>query len=309
MSKTSGFKTPEGEATFLAAYDAALKLWPVPYDETEVPGRFGITHVIVSGPKNAPPLVLLHGYMATSIMWAPNIADLSRYYRVYAIDIMGQPGKSIPDEPIRGWADYVVWLSATLDALNLNRISLAGVSFGGWLALTYTVAAPERIQRLVLLSPGGLLPIAKQFRLRGMLMVFFPTRFTVNFFMRWAGFTDGADDVSARPVLDVMYLGMRHFRMPKDTVRIAANPLSDDQLRAMHVPTLLLMGENEVLYDAGTALARARRLIPHFQGELLPGCNHDMVFSQHRIVDTQILDFLKRTIANGQDHIPERFIA
>ena len=55
-----------------------------------------MTHVVVSGPKDAPPLVLLHGYWATSTMWSPNIADFSKDYRVYAIDVMGQPSKSIP---------------------------------------------------------------------------------------------------------------------------------------------------------------------------------------------------------------------
>jgi pimeloyl-ACP methyl ester carboxylesterase len=60
------------------------------------------------------------------------------------------------------------------------------MSFGGWLALTYTVAAPARIQKLVLLSPAAsLLPLVRQFSLRGMLMVFLPTHFTVNSFMHW----------------------------------------------------------------------------------------------------------------------------
>ncbi len=149
-----------------------------------------MTHVVASGPKDAPPLVLLHGYMATSTMWSPNIADFSKDYRVYAIDVMGQPGKSIPKEPIRNAADYAAWLTATLDGLHLDRVSLVGMSYGGWLALNFAIAAPERVQRLVLLSPGGgFVPMAKQFSLRGMLMVSFPTRFTVNSFMRWLGFT------------------------------------------------------------------------------------------------------------------------
>ena len=88
-------------------------------------------------------------------MWSPNIADFSKDYRVYAIDVMGQPSKSIPDEPIRNAADYVAWLTATLDALHLDRVSLVGMSYGGWLALNYAVAAPERVRKLVLLSPGG----------------------------------------------------------------------------------------------------------------------------------------------------------
>jgi len=56
MCHKSGFKTPEGEAAFLAVYNAALKLWPGQYQEIEIPSRFGTTHVIVSGSKDAPPL-------------------------------------------------------------------------------------------------------------------------------------------------------------------------------------------------------------------------------------------------------------
>ena len=105
MSPVSAFETPEGETAYLAAYDAAMKLWPVPYEELEIPTRFGITHIVAAGPKETPALVLLHGYMATSTMWSPNIADFSKKHRVYAIDVMGQPSKSIPGEPIRSAAD------------------------------------------------------------------------------------------------------------------------------------------------------------------------------------------------------------
>jgi pimeloyl-ACP methyl ester carboxylesterase len=309
MSRTSGFKTTKGEDAYMTAYNAALKLWPVPYEEIEIPSRFGIAHVIVSGPKDAPPLVLLHGYMATSVMWAPNIADFSRDYRVYAIDVMGQPSKSIPAEAVRDAADYVAWLSATLDGLKLDRISLMGMSYGGWLALTYTVAASERVRKLVLLSPGGLLPMAKQFSLRGMLMVSFPTRFTVNSFMGWLGIKDAPGDAGARPVLELTYLGLKHFRMSQKTLRVLPSVVSDDELRQMHVPTLLLMGENEVICDPVKALERARRLIPHFQGELVPRCRHEMVFRQRGMVDTRILDFLKSTMADGRDHTLERLAA
>ncbi len=292
MSHRSAFKTPGGEARYLAAYDAALKLWPVPCEEMDIPTRFGTTHVVASGPRDAPPFVLLHGYLATSTMWSPNIADFSHDSRVYAIDTMGQPGKSAPGEPIRNAADYVAWLTATLDGLHVDRVTLAGMSFGGWLALTYAVAAPERVHKLVLLSAGGLLPMAREFRLRGMLMMFVPTRFTVGSFMRWAGFGDAPGKTDARQVSDLMYLGLKHFRMPPETLRVAANPLSDAELRALHVPVLFLMGEDEVLYDAATALARARRLIPDVEGELIPRCRHDVCVSQHHIVDARVLAFL-----------------
>ena len=305
MSRSSAFKTPEGEVAFIAAYDALMKRWPVPYEELNVPTRFGTTHVVVCGPKDAPPLVLLHGYMGTAIMWAPNIIDFSKDHRVYAIDVMGQPSKSIPDEPIRNAADYIIWLTATLNALHLDRIALVGMSFGGWIALRYAVAAPDRVHKLVLLSPGGLLQIRRQFTLRGMAMVFFPTRFTVNSFMHWAGFSTAPGEADASPIVNLMYLGMKHFQMLADTMRIAAHPVSDDELRGVQVPTLLLFGENEVLCDPMEALARARRLIPDFRGELLPSSSHDMSVSQHAIVDARIREFL----TDARHDVPEQSVA
>jgi pimeloyl-ACP methyl ester carboxylesterase len=291
MFNASAFKTSEGAAQVLAAYDNEMKLWPVPYEQIDVRSRFGTTHIVVCGPKTAPPLVLLHGYMATLTMWSPNIAAFSRDYRVYAVDVMGQPGLSRPDEPICNVADFVSWLTATLDALSLDRIFLVGMSFGGWLALNYAVAAPQRVRTLVLLSPGGLLPMVRQFTIRGMLMVWLPTRLTVKSFFRWLGFTDRA----YANVLDMMYLGLKHFRMPFETARVMPAVVSDQALRTMKMPTLLLIGEHEVISDPAGALERARRLIPDFEGDLIPGCRHDMCSSRHDVVDARVLEFLAKT--------------
>ena len=51
----SVFRSSEGEAQYHAAYEAVLKEWPVPYDELFIRTRFGTTHVIASGPKDAAP--------------------------------------------------------------------------------------------------------------------------------------------------------------------------------------------------------------------------------------------------------------
>jgi pimeloyl-ACP methyl ester carboxylesterase len=298
------FKTPQGAAIFLAAYDEAMKSWPVAYESREIQSRFGTTHVVVSGPVDGPPLVLLHGYWSTLTMWTPNVADLSRDHRVYAIDVIGQPGRSIPGEPMRNPADCAAWLTATLNGLRLDRVTLIGMSYGGWLALNYAIASPERLRNLVLLSPAAsFLPLVRQFSLRGMRMVFLPTRLTVNSFMRWLGFGDALEGSSTVP--ELMYLGMKHFRIPRETAAVAPTVFSDADLRAMHVPTLLLIGEREVIFDPPSGLARARRLLPNIQGELLPRSSHEMCVSQHALVDRRILDFLERTQARRHTPVPE----
>jgi hypothetical protein len=90
----SPFKSSKGEAEYMAAYEASMQLWTVPYEPRDISSRFGSTHLVVCGPKDAPPLVLLHCFFTSLTNWAYNIADLSRDYRVYALDMMGQPSNT-----------------------------------------------------------------------------------------------------------------------------------------------------------------------------------------------------------------------
>jgi pimeloyl-ACP methyl ester carboxylesterase len=136
-------------------------------------------------------------------------------------------------------------------------------------------------------------------------MVWLPTRFTVNTFFHWLGFTDRA----YANLLDMVYLGLKHFRMPIETARVLPAVVSDEQLRTMKVPTLLLIGDHEVISDPARALERARRLIPDFDGELVPACRHDMCSRQQHIVDARVLEFLKKTRTDDRAATAERSVA
>jgi pimeloyl-ACP methyl ester carboxylesterase len=182
----SSFKSPKAEARYMAIYDAFLQKWPVPYVSYDIPGRFGCTHLVASGPKNAPALFLLHGSRATLTMWWANIADLSTDYRVYAVDIMGQPGKSIPNPSFTKRADLIPWLTELLDTLKIEKASLVGQSYGGWFALNYAIHVPQRVNKIALLSPAAsFLPLNMQHMLRGAPMFFFPSLITTRQFKLW----------------------------------------------------------------------------------------------------------------------------
>lgn len=294
MTQTAAFKTSTGEAEYLAAYDATLRdLWPVPYEEIEVRSRFGTTHVITCGAEDAPPLVLLHGFMNTALIWAPNVADLSRDHRIYAIDIMGHPSKSIPDEPIGSKDALVEWLTATVDGLSLDHFDLAGISFGGWISLNFVVDSPDRVLKLVLLSPAASLqPLNKQFGLRAVLSGVIPTRRNMNSFMRWMGLEETPGDRLTGPLLDMIWLGGTHFQMAPETRRVMPTVFSDDELRSVDTPVLLLMGDNEVIYDSAKALDRASQLIPNLEGGLVLDSRHAMSFNRPQIVNPRIIEFL-----------------
>jgi pimeloyl-ACP methyl ester carboxylesterase len=123
--------------------------------------------------------------------------------------------------------------------------------------------------------------------------------------MRWLGLAARPGDAATKCLLDLMYLGLKHFRVPVETLRVLPVMFSDDQLRAMRVPTLLLVGEQEVICDPAVAMARARRLFPDIRAELVPRSSHDMCSTQHEIVDARVLEFLKER----RQTAPERVVA
>lgn len=290
----SPFRSPRAGAEYLAAYDATLGLWPVPHEPLDVRSRFGSTHVVACGPAGAPPLVLLHCFFTSLAVWANNVADLSREHRVYALDMMGQPSRSVPDQPIRTRAEMAEWLTSVVDGLGLGRFDLVGYSYGGFAALNYAVHAPGRVRRLVLLSPAGLLPLRLGFYLRALLTrVPGLTRPAMRGFFRWMFHQPNVRRPRTRPlaerVLEQMVLGTTGFRVGT-MVQPAALP--DDELRAVGAPTLLLVGREEKLYDAGAAVARAERLIPRLRAEVVPGAAHDLPVGRPEVVDAKVLAFL-----------------
>ena len=149
------FATPDGRAKYMAAYEAMFSLWKVPYDSIEVKTSYGSTHINVSGPGDGYPLVLLHAAGLSSTVWFANIAELSAHHRVYAVDVIGDAGKSVADRLMMKRTDYAQWLREVFDGLNIERCYLLGHSYGGWLTLNMALAYPERLQKIVLLAPAA----------------------------------------------------------------------------------------------------------------------------------------------------------
>ena len=150
------YRSEAGRRAVEASYREFLSRWPVPSRQFTVPTREGDTFVIACGPENAPPLLLFHGSGANATAWLADIAAWSAHFRIYAVDMIGEPGLSTPSRPLLGSEAYVFWLDDVLAALSLTCVSIVGVSLGGWLALDYATRRPERVEKLVLMCPAGI---------------------------------------------------------------------------------------------------------------------------------------------------------
>jgi pimeloyl-ACP methyl ester carboxylesterase len=78
-----------------------------------------------------------------SAMWMGEVTAFARCFRVYCIDMIGEPGLSAPVRPALASDAHAVWLDDVLNHLAVTRVSILGASLGGWLALDYTIRHPE----------------------------------------------------------------------------------------------------------------------------------------------------------------------
>ena len=285
------YRSAEARAKFLASYDQIAEDWPIPSESRMVSTKFGETFVRIGGPLDAPPLVLLPGMTATSLLWAPNISALSAQYRTYAIDRNGDIGRSTCTRRMADAEDAVNWLDELFSGLAPgDRINLAGLSFGGWLTAQYALRFPQRLRSVVLIAPGGILPVSPQFVWRGLLLL--TSRYFARRTIRWL-MADLARTNPARIELSLnrLLLAIKSLR------RVRPMPiklLADQELRALSVPALYLVGEHEKIYPAAKAIERLKRVAPNIRTAMVPQAGHDLTIVQAERVNRLILDFLRQ---------------
>lgn len=113
------------------------------------------TRYLEAGPRDAPALVFVHGTGGHLETFNRNVFEHARHFRVLALDMIGHGYSSKPDHPYE-IPHYVQHLDDFLMALGVERAHLHGESLGGWIVAQYAIDHPERVDRLVLNTAGGL---------------------------------------------------------------------------------------------------------------------------------------------------------
>jgi pimeloyl-ACP methyl ester carboxylesterase len=289
------FRSAKAKERYLKLYDMRAKEWPVASETRVADTAYGPTFVRVSGSASTPPLVLLHGVSGNSLQWMPNIEALSKSFRVYAVDSIYDYGRSVYTRIIKNPDDYVVWLDELFGALGLrDGVHLMGLSYGGWLASQYALRFPQRLDKMVLLAPvGTVLPLRAEWILRAMLCAL-PHPYFTKRFMYWLLEDFVHRDAASRRMVDEWaeesYIALRSFK-PKRMV--PPTILTDAEWRHIKAPTLYLVGENEKLYSAQTAVQRLHKAAAQIEAEVIPKAGHDLTFVQAELVNQKVVKFLE----------------
>lgn len=255
------YRSEEGGHALEQRYREILEQWPVAHEHLRVPTAQGETFVVACGPKDAPPVLLLHGSAANNARWMAEVPAWSQRLRLYAVDMIGEPGLSAPSRPPLDAETYAAWLDEVREGLGIEHTSIVAESLGGWLALAYTTRRPERVDRLALTCPGG---VGRQ--KYGVLIV----ALLLAPFGRW-GMRKTIELIlgqAAPPEVTAFALEInQHFRPRREKL-----PVFDDAaLAKLTMPVLVVLGARDALLDSAET---QRRLEGHATVRLLPDAGH-----------------------------------
>jgi pimeloyl-ACP methyl ester carboxylesterase len=221
-------------------------------------------------PGAGEPIVFLHGMGGTGLSWSPYIARLTGR-DLYAIDTIGDVGRSQQRVVIEDTRALARWLAETLTRSGIEHPQLVGTSYGGFLALNLAVREPPRVGSLTLIDSGGLAP----FRLARFMLWGLPILF--------GSLAPGPIRrllAQRHPLLDdprimrmALHAQMNHpFELPPPA------PLTDDELRSITAPTVVIVAGRSAPFSPRVQAARAR-LIPNADVEVIPSARHELIWT------------------------------
>ncbi|WP_456278973.1 alpha/beta fold hydrolase [Bacillus sp. AK128] len=281
------FKNEVVEREYHHFYDKSLELAGISYSTKNIQTSFGETYILVFGDSNKQPLLLLHGMTMSSTMWYPNIQHIIQERQVFAIDTIGDFGKSKAMNIIKNKEQAAQWLLEVLDGLNIEQTDLGGHSMGGFLALNFSVVYPERISKLLLFAPAGTFyKMNPLFFIKIYPALLFHTEKWIDRAFLWFS---GKGEL-LHPIFRSQIIAGYSYAKP--ALHIMPSVFSEEVLRDFPLPTLLIIGEKEVIYPAKKAIANAKRLIPKLESHIIPGANHSLTIEHSDIVNEHIINFL-----------------
>lgn len=274
------FKNEEGKRAVLDYYDKLLGKINIPYEKLTIATTYGTAYALSAGNRENPPLVLLHGSSMNSAMWIKDIETFSSHYRVFAPDLPGEPGHSSEEQLPFDSADYVVWLREVFDALPIVRADLAGISLGGWLAAGFACTHPDRINKLALLCPAGI--GGQNHAFKEIALSLLPRgEEGVNELFRMIN--------GNKPIPDIM-LNYQKLIAAVSNSRMETVPLlTDHQLKQLSMPSLLIVGEKDIMLNSAETAARYRAILPDSQIISLPDAGHSLTG-----LSAEIMSFLRQ---------------
>jgi 2-hydroxy-6-oxonona-2,4-dienedioate hydrolase len=247
---------------------------PYPAETRRVETSFGFTEVVLTGPQEGEPLVVLHGAMAGAPHALGELTDLPARQRMIAINIPGQSVRAAQVRLTFKNDEYARWLLEVFDALDLQSPRVAAVSWGGSVALHLAKFAPDRIAGLLLVVPGSVVrgPAWKGFTKIGLPMMRYSLSPSPRNLQKALRHIMTSEDELWTPYLgEALLLFNKDFSIP---------PLvKPSDLEGFHAPVFVIAADGDLSFPGVKLLQRAEQIFNNLAGtHLLENSQHSPSF-------------------------------
>lgn len=236
------------------------------------------THYLEAG--SGEPVVLVHGGGAGADAfgnWTTTIAELSKRYRVFALDMIGFGKTEVPADPAYVYSQEArdAHLAGFVEALGIGAVHLVGNSMGGLTSLGASLLRPDLCRKLVLMGSAGIrIPMSPE------LLSIVQYDFTVAGMTRIVEGLTGPDFVVPEGLVEYRY----NLTLGKDAQRAYEGIIAwqrangglhtdEERIARVSVPTLVVAGKSDLVVPL-TAAYRFLELIPQSWGVIMPRCGH-----------------------------------
>jgi pimeloyl-ACP methyl ester carboxylesterase len=242
-----------------------------------------------------PPVVLLHPFPANHEFWLPVARALAARYRVVLPDLRGHGDSGVGEGPAT-MEKHAADIAAVMDAADIGRAPMIGVSIGGYALFEFWRKHRGRVAALGLCNTKASAdtPEARAGRLQAANDVL--ERGTGPFFESMIPRLLGKSTRETRPDLVAGALNMMRRMSPEDVAQVqrgmAARPDSVETLKTINVPTLLVTGDEDILTGLNEA-ELMRQYISRSQLRVIPKAGHYSPWEQPEDAGRLLIQFLQ----------------
>lgn len=233
-------------------------------------------------------LLILHGWGASSESWILLQRALSKEgFRVIAIDLPGF-GRTNPPSVAWGVQEYANFVERFVSAIGLDKFFLLGHSFGGQIAISFTVEHQELVRKLILAAPPGIrkLPGFKEHMLSALSKIVGPFFYLVP--------SESAKEILKKAAY--WLIKRRDYVQAEGVMREIMRRVIREDLFSIfaqiRVPTLIVWGDDDKLVPVKDAYTLLRE-IPHSAVEIIPGAGHAPHLKTPEKLSQLVTKFLK----------------
>lgn len=149
------YKSDQARSILAEMYNQRLADMNSDHDSFYVETTAGKTHILALGNPDLPPVIVLHGINAGAPMALESIANLSKSYRLFGVDTLGQVGRSDENRLSMKDNSYGDWLSEVVEKLGISQAPIIGVSYGAYILQKLMATSPEKISKAIFIVPSG----------------------------------------------------------------------------------------------------------------------------------------------------------